>query len=206
MRKGCLFQLFLFLIVIVKLYPASANISESPSYSFVYSYGNAKIWVFIEANRTLTAGPSTNCTIFLTVYLEKLGNNKGVFLNRITFKFEDTQLERILSPNVTLQDNMRSWSGNVTFEQDEISLIIRPGEVLSGRMNFELRYDVIDSFEETWPFRVNEEFPISFKNVAQIEQPWITYEVVFIATLLIGVISSIILLWLKIHRYKKPHQ
>lgn len=101
---------------------------------------------------------------------------------------------------------MRSWSGNVTFEQDEISLIIRPGEVLSGRMNFELRYDVIDSFEETWPFRVNEEFPISFKNVAQIEQPWITYEVVFIATLLIGVISSIILLWLKIHRYKKPHQ
>ena len=179
--------------------------TESASYSFVYCYGNAKIWVFIETNRTITVNPNEPASLFLTIYLEKLGNNVGVFLNRITFKLEGTQLEKIISPNITLQSDMSSWSFNITFEQDEISSILSPGQIINGKMLFELRYDIIDSSGEIWPFRVNEDFPISFKYTGQMERPWITFETIFIIVLFIGVISVLGLFWLKVRRYKKSH-
>jgi len=149
--------------------------------------------------------PNEPASLLLTVYLEKLGNNVGVFLNRITFKLEGTQLEKIISPNITLQSDMSSWSFNITFEQDEISSILSPGQIINGKMLFELRYDIIDSSGEIWPFRVNEDFPISFKYTGQMERPWITFETIFIIVLFIGVISVLGLFWLKVRRYKKSH-
>ncbi|MCL6579491.1 MAG: hypothetical protein K6T73_08925 [Candidatus Bathyarchaeota archaeon] len=199
-----LFQTFLFLIIMIGLYPKSVK-GESSSYSFVYCYGNTKIWVFIEANRTVTVNPDEDCSLFLTVYLERLGNNVGVFLNRVTFKLEGTQLIKTISPNVTLQSDIRSWSYNVTFKGDEVSSIIKPGQIISGEMTFELRYDIIDSYGEIWPFRVNEEFPILFKNIGQTEQPWMNFETVFIIVLLFGATSALALFLLRICKYKKEH-
>jgi len=199
-----LFQTFLFLVIIIGLYSKSIR-GESSSYSFVYCYGNTKIWVFIEANHTVTVNPNEDCSLFLTVYLERLGNNVGVFLNRVTFELEGTQLKKAISPNVTLQSDTRSWSYNIMFKGDEISSIVKPGQIISGEMIFELRYDIIDSSGEIWPFRVNEDFPISFKNIEQTEQPWMNFETVFIIALLFGATSASALFLLRIRRYKKEH-
>lgn len=176
---------------------------ESASHSFVYCYGHAKIWVFIEANRTITINPNESASIFLTVYLEKLGNNTGVFLNRITFELEGTPLEKTISPNVTLQSDRRLWSCNITFDKDEISSILKPGQIITGRLIFELRYEVIDSCGECWPFRVNEDFPISLKCIGQVEPSWINFETVFIIVLLFGVSSVLALFFLRVRKYKK---
>lgn len=200
-----LYQIFLFSIVVTGIPLVSIGDMGLSSYSFVYCYGNAKIWVFIEANRTLIVNPNKSASLFLTIYLEKLGNNVGVFLNRVTFMLEGTQLVKTISPNVTLQNDMRLWSCNITFERDELSSILKPGQVISGKMTFELRYEIIDSSEETWSFRVNEDFPISFKDIGQTEQPWITFETVFIIVLLLGIISALALFCLRIRRYKKEH-
>ncbi|MGB9694335.1 MAG: hypothetical protein ACPLYF_05770 [Fervidobacterium sp.] len=198
-------QTFLFLIIALGISHSSISYMESASHSFVYCYGNTKIWVFIDANRTVIVNPNESVSLFLTVYLEKLGNNVGVFLNRVTFKLEEMQLEKTISPNITLQSNMDSWSCNITFEPDEISSMLNPGQLINGKMAFELRYDIIDSSGETWPFRVNEDFPISFKATEQKEQAWIPFETVFIIVLLFGVISALGLFWLRIHKYKKEH-
>jgi len=191
------------LIISLNLHYPCATAADSSFRSFVYCYGNAKIWVFIEANETLSVGPDTNCTINVTIYLENLGNNIGIFLNRVTFKFEGAQLEKTISPNVTLQNSLRSWSCNITFQQEDMSSMLRPGQILNGEMNFEFRYDIIDSSGEIWSYRLNENFPATFVNIGQVEAPWINFETIFITVLLVGIISAGILLWLRIRKYKR---
>jgi hypothetical protein len=183
-----------------------ANAIDLSSHSFVYNYGNARIWVFIEANNTLIVSSNHNCTILFTVYIEELGNNKAVFLNRISFEFDSTILKKTVSPNVTFQEDKLSWSYVMNFDQKDISSILTPGQILGGEMNFEFRYDILDSAEQFWPFRVNEEFPLEFVNGEQSNQPWMNQTMIFIIVLLVGLVSAIVLLWVRIRKYKNAQK
>jgi hypothetical protein len=200
-------KIFFALIMIVSIMIDSNSLmlraADFSAYSFVYSFGNAKIWAFIEANESLAIGPSQNGSILVTIYLENLGTNKAVFLNRLTFDFKGTQFEKELSPNVTLDDDARSWSYDIDIEQKDIKSILPLGQASSGTMNFEFRYDVIDSAGEYWQYRVNEEFPQSFVNTEQASQPPLSFETIFVLTLSLGIASAMALLYLRIRKYKK---
>jgi len=200
------FRKAMVLILIVNLSKVCAEVDVLAPHSFVYNYGHAKIWVFIETNTTLTISPRTNSTILLTAYLENLEDNKGIFLNRVTFMLRQTQLEKSVSPNVTLDNSQRSWSYNATFEFEDISTILRPGQSLNGEMSFEFRYDIIDSSGDVWSFRVNEDFPVEFANAGQLEQPWVSFQMVFVIVLIFAIVSAIVLSWLKIRKYKKQYE
>jgi hypothetical protein len=202
-------KLFFALIIVASIMIYSNSLilkaADLSSYSFVYSFGNAKIWVFIETNESLAIGPNQNSSILLTIYLEELGTNKAVFLNRVTFDFKGTQFEKELSPNVTLDDNARSWSHNIDIEQKDITPILPPGQASSGTMHFEFRYDLIDSAGKDWPYRVNEEFPQSFVNTEHASQPLFPFETIFVVTLSLGIASAMVLLYLRIRKYKKTN-
>lgn len=204
-KEFCWFVVGMILTLITSLNfgSASASVAETESYSFVYSYGNAKIWVFVMLNRSLFIGPKVNCSIFSTVYLEKLGNNRGVFINRLTFTFEGTQIEKPTSPNVTLNNSLRSWAWNTTFGQEDFNRIIVPGQTLVKSLNFEFRYDVIDSSGEYWSYRVNENIPATIQSSEQAAETWITFGTVFLIISLFGVVSAAVVLGLKIRRHKR---
>jgi hypothetical protein len=207
MRKFWQFIICIFLILtLLELNCSIADAVDMSSHSFVYNYGNARIWVFIEANSTLIVSPNHNGTILFTVYIEELGNNKAVFLNRITFEFDSTMLKKTVSPNVTFQEDKLSWSYVVNFDQKDISDILIPGQTLGGEMNFEFRYDILDFTEQFWPFRVNEEFPLEFANGEQSNQPWINQAMIFIIVLLVGSVSVVVLLWVRIRKYKNAQK
>lgn len=182
---------------------ASTRVADAESYSFVYSYGNAKIWVFVMLNRTFFVGPKANGSIFLTIYLEKLGNNIGVFINRLTFGFDGTQIRKTISPNVTLNNSLRSWAWNITFGQEDVDRILVPGQTLVGALNFEFRYDVIDSSGEYWYYRVNENIPATIQSSEQAAKTWKTFGTVFLIISLLGVVSAVVVLGLKIRRHKR---
>ncbi len=188
--------------VLMNLNSYTVTVESLSSYSFVYNFGNAKIWVYIEANDSLVIGPSNYSSILLTIYLEKLGTNKGVFLNRVTFNFEGTQLEKVISPNVTLSNDGGLWSGNISFEQNA-SAILRPGQMMRGEMDFEFRYDIIDSAEKMWSYRVNERFPQTVLNIERADQPLPGFVTVFAFVSLLAIGSAAVLIWFKIRRYRK---
>jgi len=200
-------KLFFTAIIIFSIVIGSSIILKATdlSYSFVYSYEHAKIWVFIETNESLAIGPSQNGSILFTTYLEEMGTNKAVFLNRLTLGIKGTQFERELSPNVTLDKNARSWSHDIDIEQRDVISILPLGQTTSGTLYFELRYDVIDSTGENWPYRVNEEFPQNFVNTEQLGQPLLSFETMFAVILSLGIASAMVLLYLKIHKYKKTN-
>jgi len=195
------------LILIAPLVSCNAstiNIVDTDSYSFVYNYGNAKIWVFVMLNHPFLIGPEVNNSIFLTVYLEKLGSNRGVFLNRLTLSFEGTQVRKAISPNVTLGNDLRLWTWNITFGQEDIDLILLLGQYLfATTLDFEFRYDIIDSSEEYWFYRVNESIPATIQRQGQAADTWITFGTIFLIVSLFGVASAILVLWLKIRRYRR---
>ena len=190
----------IFIIAFSQSYLCSADAS---SYSFVYNYGNAKVWVFIETGKNLTVGSNRNSTITLTVYLEKLGNNSAIFLNRITFSLKETPVEKVTSPNVTLQTDKQSWSYNVTFSDEDVSPILKIGQALDGDMSFEFRYDVIDPTGDTWSYRVNEDLPVRLISIQDLWPQWISFEKLFIIITLVGIGSAAILIWVRIRKYKK---
>jgi hypothetical protein len=135
--------------------------------------------------------------------LEKLGSNRGVFVNRLTFGFEGTQIREIVSPNVTLDNNLRSWAGNVTFEEGDVDQVLMPGQTLARALNFEFRYDVMDSSGEYWPYRVSENIPATIQMSGQAGETWITFGTVFLLISLLGVAFAVVVLGLRIRRYKR---
>jgi len=198
-----LFGMMLALSAPLNFITTSPSVADMESYSFVYSYGNAKIWVFLMLNRTFFIGPQTNSSIFSTIYLEKLGNNIGVFINRLTFGFEGTQIKKTTSPNVTLNNSLRSWAWDLTFGQEDVCQIMVPGQTLVGALTFEFRYDVIDSSGEYWPYRINENIPATIQSSEQVAETWITFGTVFLIVSLFGVVTAVVVLWLKIRRHKR---
>jgi hypothetical protein len=70
-------------------------------------------------------------------------------------------------------------------------------------MDFELRYDIIDSTDNIWSYRVNEKFPQTFLNTEQADQPLLAFGTVFASISLLGIGSAMALIWLKIRRYRK---
>jgi len=200
--KYFVFQIIL-ISVLMNLTSFAAYAESLSSYSFVYNFGNAKIWAFIETNESLAVGPNKNSSILLTIYLEKLATNKGVFLNRVTFSFEGTQFERVLSPNVTLTTDAPLWSYNISFGQEDAAPILGPGQTVRGEMNFEFRYDVIDSTEDIWSYRVNERFPQTLLSTEQANQPLPPFETIFVLISLLGIGVAILLTWFKIRKYRK---
>ncbi len=195
----------LFLIFSVSLAHVCFSTENLSTYSFVYNYGNAKVWTFIETNKTLTVASNRSSTILITVYLESLGTNMGVFLNRITFKLGETQFEKTISPNITLHNDTRSWSCNITLSEDSIPFWT-VGGTLAGTMTFELRYDIVDSTGDTWSYRVNENLPVRIVNVESTGPQWISFEMLFASILLIGIGSAAFIIWLKIHKYRKEQK
>jgi len=185
--------------------PCSASTSavDTKYYSFVYNYGNAKIWVFVTLDHPFFMGSKMNSSISATVYLEKLGTNIGVFINRLTFSLEGTQVRKTISPNVTLNNSLRSWTWNTTFGQEDIDRILVPGQTLAWSMNFEFRYDVIDSSGEYWFYRINENISATIQSPESTAETWITFGTVFLIVSIFGVLCAIIMLWLKIRRYRK---
>ena len=177
--------------------------SEVESNSFVYCYGDVKIWVIVMLNQTSFIGPRANGSIFLTVLLENSGNNIGVFINRFTFDLEGTQIEKNISPNVTLNTQLPSWTSNITFWQEDVSSILVPGQVLTPNLDFEFRYDVIDSDGEYWSYRVNERIPVKIQSPKQPAETMTTFGTVFVIVSLFGLTSVIVMLSLKIRSYKK---
>lgn len=194
------------MMLAISISPSCFATIGSSSYSFVYNYGNAKIWVFIETAKNLTIGPNKNSTILLTVYLEKLGNNSSVFLNRITFSLRETPIEKVVSPNVTLTEDSRSWSYNVTFSGEDMSPILGLGQMLNGDMSLEFRYDVIDSTGDTWSYRVNEDLPVRFINIEEVGPQWLSFEKLFITITVAGIGFAAILIWIRIRKYKKTQK
>lgn len=177
--------------------------SEVESNSFVYCYGNVKIWVIVMLNQTSFIGPRANGSIFLTILLENSGNKVGVFINRFTFDLEGTQIEKSISPNVTLNTQLPSWASNITFWQEDVGSILVPGQVLVQNLDFEFRYDVIDSNGECWSYRVNESIPVTIQSPKQPAETMTTFGTVFVIMSLFGVVSVIVVLCLKIRSYKK---
>ena len=206
MKKAkLLFVLFTMASLIAHSNNLLLKAEDSLSYSFVYSYGNAKIWVFIDTNKSLVIGSSQNSSILLAIYLEELGTNVAIFLNRVTFSIEGTQFERELSPNVTLDSTLRSWSYDITIEKKDVVQILLPVLAISGRIYFELRYDVIDSAGKYWSYRANEEFPQSFTNTDYTIQPFLSFETIFVVISVLGIASALVLLYFRIRRYKKTN-
>jgi len=199
------FRVEIILILIVLWNLVSAYTCAAESNSFVYCYGNVKIWISVVSNQTSFIGPKANGSIVLTIFLENLGSNLGVFINRLTFSLEGTQIRRSISPNVTLDTQLPSWTCNVTFGQEDVGSILIPGQVLAQNLNFEFRYDVIDSSREYWSYRVNESIPVTIQSPKQPAEAVTTFVTVFLVVSLFGVISVLVVLWLKIRSYKKKH-
>lgn len=207
MRKALgLSAVVLFTMLATNLSSLSFCATISSSYSFVYNYGNAKVWVYVQTDKNLTVGPNRNSTIAFTVYLEKLGSNSAVYLNRITFSLKGTPVEKVTSPNVTLQSNNQSWLYDVTFSDEDVSPVLGLGQALDGYMGFEFRYDVIDSTGGTWSYRVNEEIPVRFINIEEVGPQWLSFETLFITVTLIGIGSAAVLILFRIRRYKKTQK
>lgn len=195
--------MILVLITILSFTGVIVCVVNAEHYSFVYCYGNVKIWVSIELNRTFFMGPKADSSIFLAVDLEKLGNNVGVLINRLTVSFDGTQIRETISPNVTLNNSLRSWAYNLTFEEEDVYRILLPGQRLVSALNFEFRYDVIDPSGECWSYRVNEYIPTTIQSSEQVAETWITFEGVFLIVALFGVASAVIVLGLRIRRHKQ---
>ena len=205
-RKGfrCfVFGMILTLAALLNFCGAPTSVADTESYSFVYNYGNAKIWAFITLDYPFFVGPETNSSASATIYLEKLGSNIGVFINRLTFGFEGTQIRKTVSPNVTLNNSLRSWTWNTTFEQEDINQILFPGQIMTRTLNFEFRYDVIDSSGEYWFYRINENIPVAIQSAEQSAETWTSFGTVFLIVSIFGVSCAVIVLWLKIRRYRK---
>ena len=195
----------LYFIVFILFSATTLNLSyASTSESFVYSYGGAKIWVFIDTNNTWAIKRDLNYTLYFEVYLESLGKNVGVFINRVTLSFRGTNLRQMISPNITLQSAGQSWTWNATFELVEHELSVYPGQSSTFDLNFEVRYDVIDSSETHWHYRVSDHIPVVIKNPSTpTSKPWTFAVTVFFLVLMSGMAIALIILWIKIRRYKK---
>jgi hypothetical protein len=121
----------------------------------------------------------------------------------VAFNFEGTQLEMVLSPNVTLTSDVPLWSRNISFGQEDVTPILGPGQTMRGEMDFEFRYDVIDSTDDIWSYRVNERFPQTLLSTEQASQPPLPFETIFAAISLLGIGVAILLTWFKIRKYRK---
>lgn len=175
------------------------------SRSFVYSYGGAKVWVFITTNDTWTLKPDLNYTLYFEIYLESSGNNIGVFINRVTLNFRGTGLRQLISPNITLQSAGQSWTWNVTLKPTEEEFGLYPGQSSTFNLDFEVRYDTIDSSGTHWHYRVSDYITTKVKNPFSTTQPWTILPIVFLSVLSGGLAVALIILWIKIRKYKKTN-
>lgn len=173
------------------------------THSFVYSYGGAKLWVFVDLNETWSVGQNQSMQIKL--YLEDLGRNKEVFVNRITIDVEGTSIRRVTSPNITLNYANRLYHWNLKLNESEIFQELSTS--FSAKVNFEFRYDIVDSTSTSWPFIVDDYTPIRFKNVSKNGNYWLNPVIlVFIIVMLSGLGASFMILWIKIRRLRKTQQ
>jgi len=182
----------------------SVNISEvgitlANTHSFVYSYGGVKLWVFVDLNETWSVGQ--NQSIRVKLYLEDLGQNKGVFLNRITIDVWRTSITHVASPNTTLDYANKLFEWNLTLNGSEIFQELCSSS--STRVEFEIRYDIVDSMSTSWPFIVNDHIPIRLNNLSNNGNSWLNPVIlVFIIVILSGLGVSSMILWIKIRRLK----
>jgi len=172
-------------------------------HSFIYSYGGVKLWVFVDLNETWSV--EQNQSIRVKLYLEDLGQNKEVFVNRITIDVEATSIRHVASPNITLNYANKLYHWNLTLNESEIFQELSTS--FSTKINFEFRYDIVDSTSTSWPFIVNDYIPIRLKNVFKNGNYWLNPVIlVFIIVMLSGLGASSMILWLKIRRLRKTQQ
>jgi hypothetical protein len=169
-------------------------------HSLVYSYGGVKLWVFVDLDETWSVGQ--NQSIQVKLFLEDLGQNKEIFVNRITLDLEGTSIRHIVSPNITLNYANKLYHWNLTLNESEFSQEL--SMPISTKVNFEIRYDIVDSILTSWPFVVNDYIPIRLKIVSKNGNYWLNPIIlVFIIVMISGLGASSMILWIKIRKLRK---
>jgi hypothetical protein len=72
--------------------------------------------------------------------------------------------------------------------KEDVGSVLIPGQVLTQNLDFEFRYDVIDSNGDYWSYRVNESIPVTIQSPKQPAETMTTFGTVFVSvTFRIGI-------------------